>query len=61
MVRKGAVIVYVFEQDQTGKVVYQWEKGYNFQVTGGIDFESTKWCTIAPVNRCLRTSRSGRN
>ena len=31
--RKGAVIVYVFEQDQTGKVVYQWEKGYNFQVT----------------------------
>ncbi|MFZ3362323.1 MAG: VWA domain-containing protein, partial [Candidatus Acidiferrales bacterium] len=30
---KGAVIVYVFEQDQTGKVVYQWEKGYDFQIT----------------------------
>ena len=31
--RKGAVIVYVFEQDQTGKVVYQWDRGYNFQMT----------------------------
>lgn len=31
--RKGAVIVYVFEQDQTGKVIYQWNKGYNFQMT----------------------------
>ncbi|HKF52571.1 MAG TPA: VWA domain-containing protein [Candidatus Acidoferrales bacterium] len=31
--RKGAVIVYVIEQDQTGKVVYQWDKGYNLQIT----------------------------
>ena len=31
--RKGAVIVYVFEQDQTGKVIYQWDRGYNFQMT----------------------------
>jgi VWFA-related protein len=31
--RKGAVIIYVFEQDQTGKVVYQWDRGYNFQLT----------------------------
>jgi VWFA-related protein len=31
--RKGAVIVYVIEQDQTGKVVYQWDKGYSFQMT----------------------------
>jgi VWFA-related protein len=30
---KGAVIVYVFEQDQTGKVIYQWDRGYNFQMT----------------------------
>ncbi|MGC1106562.1 MAG: VWA domain-containing protein [Candidatus Acidiferrales bacterium] len=32
-VRKGAVIVYVIEQDQTGKVVQQWDRGYNFQFT----------------------------
>jgi VWFA-related protein len=31
--RRGTVIVYVIEQDQTGKVVYQWDKGYNFQMT----------------------------
>ena len=31
--RKGTVIVYVFEQDQTGKVVYQWDRGYSFQLT----------------------------
>lgn len=30
---KGAVIVYVIEQDQSGKVVYQWDKGYSFQLT----------------------------
>jgi VWFA-related protein len=29
--RKGAVIVYVLEQDQTGKVVYQWDQGYSIQ------------------------------
>jgi VWFA-related protein len=28
---KGAVIVYVLEQDQTGKVVYQWDQGYSIQ------------------------------
>ncbi|MGB6483424.1 MAG: VWA domain-containing protein [Candidatus Acidiferrales bacterium] len=32
-VRKGAVIVYVIEQDQTGKAVQQWDRGYNFQIT----------------------------
>lgn len=31
--RKGSVIVYVIEQDQTGKVVQQWNRGYNFQMT----------------------------
>ena len=31
--RKGSVIVYVIEQDQAGKVVYQWDKGYKFQMT----------------------------
>jgi VWFA-related protein len=31
--RKGEVVVYVFEQDQTGKVVSQWDRGYNFQLT----------------------------
>ena len=31
--RKGAVIVYVIEEDQTGKVIFQWDKGYNFQIT----------------------------
>jgi VWFA-related protein len=30
--RKGSVIVYVVEQDRTGKVVQTWDKGYNFQI-----------------------------
>ncbi|MGB6484813.1 MAG: VWA domain-containing protein [Candidatus Acidiferrales bacterium] len=30
---KGSVIVYVFEQDQTGKVVQQWNRDYNFEMT----------------------------
>jgi hypothetical protein len=32
-VRKGAVVVYVIEQDQTGKVVQQWNKAFNLQFT----------------------------
>lgn len=33
--RKGAVIVYVFEQDPTGRVLYQWGKGYSLQINDG--------------------------
>jgi len=36
--RKGTVIVYMIEQDQTGKVVYQWDRGYNLQINDGTQY-----------------------
>jgi VWFA-related protein len=31
--RKGTVVVYVIEQDKTGKTLLRWDKGYNLQFT----------------------------